>query len=462
MHKAKSAEKLLNAFEPARAPWQSALRLFQRSLLEAGSSFELEHSQRLGLLFSKNVGCSDEVQRWASLFNAEDVPTCSMMLKALVHHGNWKAALQLFEWSSDSTMFGQLGEHLAQFMLSKGLEKESLSVATKLLALSKPDAHKKEGLRHPLLEEGLRDYDSLVSNSRAPDRGLVKSVMHDIVGLAQNPVYVPKEEETCYCGLGSVVLRAYPKNSQWKEAASMLHELGACVSGQTSVRLAEYEYARRVYGGCQYQLAKSELASHAATANSLTLQRILLHVALELEDYELALDCLERLTYNGAQCVSDVKLNRFIVGFLQEHRTPNLSAENERRFIFIVVKSSAAIKSSTRAVLRTFFATRNIDADFLATSAEMVPSSFITGQQAALPSVVPSNERVSNNNNNNNTISAVDRTVSVLLRQGKWREALLELDRIKDMQAQTESEEVIRNTVLENSGDWERTLLFFS
>lgn len=442
--------------------WENALKLFQRSLIEAGSTLNIEHSQRLGLLFSKDVGSSDDVEKWASLFNAEDVPTCSLMLKALVHHGNWSTALRLFEWSSDTPAFGQLGEHLAQFLMSEGVYEQSFAVIAQLLQLMEsrknaPNRSENAAASTSFVMNEIRHSPAL----SAADKDLMQSAMSDLVGLAQNSTYVPKEEETCYCGLGAAVFRAYPKNVHWKEASDILHKLGECTAGRTQIRLAEYEFSKKVYGGSQFEDARACLSSSPIAHESATLQRILLHSLLELGDVDGSLECLERLHQSGAGCVPGHNFGKFCRLFAARHKNGPLEPELERRFVQLVVTNYSIIRhSEARVAIASFFSKRNIDNTFLTA----LPSTAASAQQALqnAPSQTQLDAVYSATSPLAGSITSLDKTASLLLKEGKWQEALMTLQRLADTPPVNDREQIIRNIVLNNAGDWEKTLLFFS
>lgn len=424
MYQSNAGTSLFTSLQRVAANWQGALRHFHRSVVECGSPLEIEHAQRLGLLFSKGVGRTPELHKWASLFYAEDIPACALMLKALVFHDQWKTAISIFEWSIGSPDHGELGEHLAQFLVSRGYSKESFVVARQLASSSNSP---------PV---------GAVCTKQSTDSSLVQKALDDSLSMSTCAHFIPTEERVCYCGLGSSVFRAFPKNAQWREACDTLDRISFFVGLETRLKLMEYRAAKSAHGGRQYAGTLRWLVKEPLLKSSPSLLRTLLHCSLKLNDLQLAMICLESLTSIGSASIPLSCFEDFCDQFLN---SANSSLEGDiRRFVHIVsVNASIIVRHCVRQRVALFFANK---------VSEPYPSLF--HNRFPLKEVL--------NNAAKFSITELDNTASLLLHQNRWKEALSVLEIMCSIPPLSDGEKMLQGTVTANLCDWEQALLIFS
>lgn len=437
MHISNVSSPLESSFRALTAKWQNALRHFQRSLLECGSNFEVEHSQRLGLLFSKKVGKTKELLTWAALFDSESIPACSMMLKALVFHNHWESAMRLFESTSDTRSKGELGENLAQFLMSRNLWEQSLQIVSHLAQFPTPSETAES---------------TNVAVHRTPSSSLAE-LPNDTVGLATDPNYVPYEERTGYCGLGSAVFRAYPKNSQWADAIAALEKLKPLVDPRTQARLEEFALVRRVYGAKQYEKALETLSEGNVVHSSGLQQRTLLFAALRVEDTVACVSCLERLANLGDNQVPSVSLTAVCRRVVAQPSVLR-SRRDALRFGRIACLCGHRIRdSAVRKQVGSLLEEMGIPCGEVPRVQTTVTEKLLHAAQEELTAPLIGR---------NATVTELDNAVSVLAAHGQWKEALDALNSMTRLSPRNEEERVILKVVRENHGDWEKALLFFA
>ncbi|CAJ1011606.1 hypothetical protein Q4I28_006919 [Leishmania naiffi] len=407
--------------------WENALKHFRRALLECGSPLDIEHSQRIGLLFSKNVGDTNELKRWTSIFDAENVPATALLLKALVNHSQWQTAVKLLDLNKDSGVACELSEALGQCLVARGLWQQTLQLAD-FLRQCRADVAPRDNTLAP-------GYTSLLS----------KREDNDSHQMASNPAFLPKEEKPTYCGFVSAVARACPSKREWKEAVRILHSLEQLVDRETKQKLYEYRIARLVHDGEAYGDVIETSHRELGFRTSPSLVRSLLHCAIATSDYSLTMSCLELLCSFGPAAIS-VKLFesacRLLVSSDQTWMDKDLA-----RFECVVCEKAALVKErDLQKLISAFCADYDLKIPtFISSLSVLVSSSNVV----ETPSWV-------------NSITNLDRLASTLLSQNRWEEALQAATLIRNGAAQNDNERVIVNILRETCSSWAKTLQFFT
>lgn len=409
------------------ATWEDALSHFRRALLECGSPLSVEHSQRLGLLFSKRVGDTEELKKWASIFDAEDVPTTALILKALVKHDQWQTAVQLLELNKDASTTKELSEVLAQNLTRIGLWQETLSLA-KMLTPEKKSDSVEDSLELPA----------------AKSSALAESANRDSFQMATNPAFLPDEERTCYCGFVAAVAQGFPRRQDWEKAIEVLHELEKVTDCKTQTKLFEYEVARAVHQGHQYKKTVELSRTDMRFRTSPSLLRSLLHCALALGDGLLSIRCLELLASFGPGTVSVKMFESACKLFISGSEEP--SRDDLLRFESVTCNCADCIRDvNVQKLVAAFSADYDLKIPvFVSTEKNTTLSDNHSSKQTATQ-----------------TVTQLDRVATTLLSQGRWKEALQVADQIVQQNAQDDTERVIIEMLRESSGSWEKTLQFF-
>lgn len=420
----------------AKSPWESALAYYQLSLVEVGFSLELEHAQRIALLYLKKQGESKQLSSWARLFFFEEVPTCSLMLKALVRHDLWRSAINLWTWNPNTV----LGEALVDELMSKNLWEQSLFVVNRFL-----------------LAENFRP-DSLKSTVKA--WGQEKNIESDVVlavddafGLATDPSFIPPEEKNDKNTLPRLVNTVFPLKSQWHKAASLLVRLcECCTSSETQKGLLELAAARSTYHGERFEDIFHWVKQTKYVRYSTSLQQTFFFLAVFLQRFEDAFIALEALSKQGLDDVPSGSLQDFCTKFIYEYNQGK-HVEFLDRFSTLVLKCSSRIRcKKTLDELKVFLKNNAVNTNALdiwdTFERSKAPVSCFSDRsfvQIAAPS-----------------ISEIDETASVLYRQGRWKDSLELLKKLVETQPVNEKEHVIRDAVKVSLGSWETAILFLA
>lgn len=428
MHITKSGSSLVSSSHLLDATWENALSHFRRALIECGSSLNVEHSQRLGLLFSKRVGNTEELKKWASIFDAEDVPTTALLLKALVSHNQWRTAMQLLEINRDATTTKELSEVLAQNLTRIGLWQETLSLAT-LLA---PNADSRT------TQTALQNTSKVTSLSSEQEKS-------DSFQMATNPSFLPEEEQSKYCGFASAVAQGFPRRQDWKSAVEVLRQLQSVADSKTQIHLFEYEVARLVHDGQQYQEVIEQSRSDVRFRSSPSLLRSLLHCALIIEDGPLSVQCLELLCSFGPCAISVCSFEAACKLFIS--CSTGYARDDLARFESLVCSNANFVRRRE---------TQKSVAAFCADYDLRIPP-FVNGNLHSATSKEQTRGVAIKK-----SVTQLDRVATALLRQGRWKEALQVANDIQGQSAQDETERIIIETLVDSSGSWEKTLQFFS
>lgn len=439
-HLAKPLSASLGTFSSA---WQKALQHFQRALLECGSSLELEHSQRLGILFSKDVGSTSELQRWSSLFTAEDVPACSLFLKALVYHGQWETAVKMLEQNAQHKTAGDLTEYLAQFLVANNLWEQSLASLEKMCIHGPHDNSETDAL--------------LTVSSSYYASALSTSFKDESKEMATNPRFVPEEEQPVYCGIGATAFRAFPKNRDWEKALRLMDKGTNAVSPDIRLKILEYKAARFIYGAKKNkEYLEWARKNWNICRKSPTLSRFLFYCALESGDVETCVNCLEFVQNNKNNTLSSRSANRFATLFIIYYKDncPLKTLETFRSFLR--ANQNTIVDASTKKQVVFFFKTNGMEFSF-GSSSNLVQSAFAVLENTAT-CFLERTQQLSETGKP--TVTEIDKFASLLLRENKWKEALMCLESVKTVTALSESEVIIKNNIIENATNWEKALLF--
>lgn len=411
------------------ATWESALLHFRRALLECGSPLEVEHSQRLGLLFSRNVGATAELKQWASLFDAEDVPSTALLLKALVNHDQWHTAIKLFELNKDRPFAPELAEVFGQGLVGRGLWQQTLQLAS-LLTERPLDANSAS------TSTELQISKSTLSSTESSD---------DSQQMAENPAFLPAEERTTYCSFVSAVARAFPLRQQWKEAVDCARSLQKVVDARTKKRLVEYEVARLVHDGERYNEVIERSQHQRCFRASPSLQRSLLRCAITAGQHNLVLDCLELLSALGSATTSVRLFESACTFLLSSEETWSKSAL--LRFESLVCLQGALVQDrGLQKLIRVFCADYDLKLPV-----------FLSAQQTQKGATGELTDTAAAT-----SITNLDRLASTLAAQSRWKEALQVAERIRASVALDDNERVIFDMLQASAHSWERTLQFFT
>ncbi|EPY22126.1 hypothetical protein STCU_08336 [Strigomonas culicis] len=431
MHRSQLIKPVSSHLGDFSTAWQKALQHFQRALLECGSTLELEHSQRLGLLFSKDVGSSSELKRWSSLFTAEDIPTCSLFLKALVYHGQWETAVQMLEQNTPHKMSGDLSECLAQFLIVNNLWEQSLNVL--------------EQIQNPKIQD--EDATDAVRPALSYENSISTSFVDDSKEMATNARFIPKEEQPVYCGIGATAFRAFPKNDDWQKALALIDKCMHAVGPDVRMKLLEYKAARFVYGGGKTK--EFLLWSHenrSIFSKSQPLCRILFYCALENNDLATCLNCFEAAPAGQLNFISSQRLCKFVIQFVN-HYKENCPLRELNCFRQVLLANCSAVTSHIiKDKVVMFFKENGMSFSF--ESYQSISSTaFLTVEHTYSALNQQSKEEV-----HTVSITEIDKLASALLRQNKWKEALMCLENIDTVLPQNENEKsskVICCTILQ-------------
>ncbi|GET91799.1 hypothetical protein, conserved [Leishmania tarentolae] len=408
------------------ATWENALKHFRRALLECGSPLDIEHSQRIGLLFSHYAGNTNELKRWASIFDAEAVPTTALILKALVNHGQWLTAVKLLELNKESGVVCELSEILGQCLVARGLWQQTLKITDILQR------------RHEVAprEKNLAIHRTSMLNTREKN---------DFHQMASNPAFLPEEERITYCGFVSAVARAYPSRQNWKEAVRILHDLEQLVDGDTKKKIYEYRIARLVHDGQAYRDVIEKSRHELGFLSSPSLTRSLLHCAIATSDCNLTMDCLKLLCSFGPNAIS-IRLFETACRLLvsSDHAW---TKEDLARFESIVCENAALAKDrKLQKVLSAFCADYDLKIPVFLSSISMLASA---SKNTVTPSFV-------------NSITNLDRLAGTLISHSRWEEALQVANLIRNGAAKSGNERIIIDMLRGSCSSWVKTLQLFT
>ncbi|KAH9578396.1 hypothetical protein LSM04_006307 [Trypanosoma melophagium] len=437
MHNLGTFNPLVSSVTKTVFSWKNALSYYQRSLLECGSSLELEHAQRIALLFLKENGESQQLSSWASLFTSEGVPTCSLMLKALVRHDIWQTAVTLWKWSPNDA----LGEALVDELMSRNHWKQSLDVVDHMLSNDTivSDNFNIKALADIKKLEHFKDDVALALN--------------DTLRLISDPTFVPMEECKAQSGMVRLASKMFSRKSQWKEAISLLVALSERnISSQARKEILNFTAAKLCYDGKQYQDAFNWIKKNEFELYSNSLKRTYLRCAIYLKRFDIAITVLEYLYRENIKEIPILTLHDFCRGFIKGINEGKY-LEFLDRFSDIVSKCSSHISSEKiRVELRQFFLQNGMDTtalDVINLLEQTKGSSIFRGNEA-----VPKDDMGS--------ITNMDRAASLLLSKGDWRGSLCLLEKILETEAVNEKEKVILKAAQASFGNWKTAILFFA
>ncbi|KAG5493486.1 hypothetical protein JIQ42_01853 [Leishmania sp. Namibia] len=409
------------------ATWVNALQHFRRALLECGSPLDVEHSQRLGLLFSHHTGNTNELQRWASIFDAEDVPATALILKALVSHGQWQTAVKLLDLNKDSGVAGELSEVLGQCLVSRGLWQQTLRLAEFLPKRCVDVVSRGKGLA--LCHNSLKNADE----------------QNDFRQMAVNSAFLPEEEKMAYCGFVSAVARAYPSKRDWKKAVNMVHNLEQLLDPETKKKLYEYRIARLVHDGESYKDVIDKSQREVGFRTSPSLLRSLLHCAIATSNYSLTLSCLELLCAFGSTAVSVRRFESACHLLLSSDEA--WTKKNLARFETLVCEKAFFVKDrKLQKLISAFCADYDLKIPIFFSSTSITVSS---SNAAVAPAFAKS-------------VTNLDRLASTLLSQNRWEDALQVATLIRNADAQSDNERIIVDMLRGGCASWVKTLQFFT
>ncbi|KAK7194744.1 hypothetical protein NESM_000394400 [Novymonas esmeraldas] len=423
-----SGSSLTSSSHLLAATWENALGHYRRALLECGSPLDVEHSQRLGLLFSHNVGDSGEVKRWASLFDAEDVPTTALLLKALVKHGQWQTAVGLLDLNKERSAARELCDVLGQCLVASGLWQQTLQLA--------------HLLRKRVEDSGTEPGVSLTSGTPPP---LSRRVVDESLEMATNPAFLPEEERTTYSGFVSAIARAFPVRAQWKEAVRLLRELEPVVDAETERKLLEYEIARLVHDAHAYEEVIDRGRREQAFLTSPSLLRSLLRAAVATKDVRLTIDSLVRLGALDTLALSSKIFESACTLLLSSEVL--WAREDLARFETVVCRQAFLVQDRHLQKLLSAFC-----ADY-----ELRLPVFLASVSTAVGPGSPSPSRVPDA-----SITQLDRLATKLVSQRRWEEALQVASRIRETAALNDHERIIAGMLHGGSSSWKKTLQFFA
>ncbi|ORC90516.1 uncharacterized protein TM35_000083140 [Trypanosoma theileri] len=417
--------------------WQSALSYYQRSLLECGSSLELEHAQRIALLFLKENGEAQQLSSWAKLFTSEGVPTCSLMLKALVRHDVWRTAVTLWKWNPNDA----LGEALVDELMSRNLWEQSLDIVNHILSDN-------------TIASGESNINSLTDIKKLENfKDDVALALNDTIRLISDPTFIPMEECKAQSGMTRLANKMFPKKSQWKEAISLLVALSERnISSQTRREILELTVAKFCYDGKQYQEAFNWIRKNEIELNSNSLKRTHLRCAIYLKRFDIAISVLESLHKQNIKEIPILTLYDFCKGFIREINEGRCF-ELLDRFADIVSKCSSLISSEKiRVELKQFFVQNGLDTttlDVINLLEQTKGSSLFLGNK-----VISKDDMGS--------ITNIDRAATLLMSKGDWKASLCLLEKILQTEAVNEKEKVILEAAQASVGNWKTAILFFT
>lgn len=427
MFTSSTGSSLVSSSQLVTATWEHALSHFRRALLECGSSLGIEHSQRLGLLFSKRVGDTEELKKWASLFDAEEVSTTALILQALVSHNQWKAAIQLLQLNKEAPATKELCEVLAQNLTRIGRWQETLAL-TQILA--SPD--KSENIKKST--ELTASRSSLQTNMKCDDS-------HQ---MATNPAFLPEEERKSFCGFVAAVAQGFPRKQEWEKAVEVLRELEALTDSATQLKLFEYRIARLVHEGQKYTEVVELSRTDSRFQTSPSLLRSLLHCALALENRTLSLHTLALLMEFGTSAVSIKMFESACTLFISSG--DELTREDLLRFESLVCVFASCIRTpSIQKVVAAFCADYDLRIPIFVAANRNVSLAY--GKEALQAGAT--------------SITQLDRVATALVKQNRWKEALQIVSQIDRQTAENDNEEVILLMLRTNCSTWEQTLQFF-
>ncbi|KAG5495023.1 hypothetical protein JKF63_02075 [Porcisia hertigi] len=409
------------------ATWENALHHYRRALLECGSPLSIEHSQRLGLLFSRNVGDTNELKRWTSIFDAEDVPATALILKALVNHGQWQTAIKLLALNKERGVTCELSDVLAQCLVARGFWQQTIQLAEFLHQCPDNIAPK--------------EHSTVLKNTSKLNR----RCLNDSYEMLSNPAFLPEEEKTTYCGFASAVARACPSKREWREAVRILQDLEQLVDQETKKKLYEYKIARLVHDGEAYKYVIESSQRELAFRTSPSLLRSLLHCAIATSDCGLIINCLELLCSCASTAISVRLFETACRLVLLSDRT--WMKEDLLRFEFVICEKAALVKDrKLQKLISAFCVDYDLKMPIFALPVAMLSSTSKAARTASIA----------------NSITNLDRLASTLISQNRWEEALQVATLISTGAAQSDNERIIVDVLRRGSLSWEKTLQFFT
>ncbi|RNF01642.1 hypothetical protein TraAM80_06875 [Trypanosoma rangeli] len=409
---------------------------YQRSLLEVGSSFELEHAQRIALLFLKQKGGQGQLSSWARMFSFEDVPTCALMLKALVSHNLWRSAINLWLWNPNDAV----GEALLDELAFNNLWEQSMEVLHQLIV--------KEGIYRDSIKMKTKDI------GEAKDiNGDVALALNDAFRLANDPTFIPAEEKKSRGAIPHLVNKIFPLKSQWQQAVSVLVRLSERdISLQTRRELLDIAAARAVYQGEKIADTYSWIRETEYVWRSKSLQRTFFRCALALERYEEAISILEDLSKQGIEGVPSASLQHFCKCFVREYNQGKC-VELLDRFAAVVLRCSSRIYSEkTRGELRNFFRSNAVDTtalDVVDLLERTRGSTFVFGDRSVSEDIPAS-------------ATDIDNAASSLLHKGHWKASLELLKRLVEAKPLNKKEEILIEAARASLNSWKTAILFIA
>ncbi|KAF5224981.1 hypothetical protein ECC02_001914 [Trypanosoma cruzi] len=436
MHRWDAFKPLVSSLCKKKPSWETAIAHYQRSLLEVGSSLELEHAQRIALLFLKQKGGPGQLSSWARLFSFEDIPTCSLMLKALVRHDLWRSAINLWVWNpNDAT-----GEALIDELAFCNMWEQSIYVLQQLIMNENFCRDSKKKITGDIIEEKHIDSD-------------VALALNDAFRLANDPTFIPPEERRRRGTIPHLVNTAFPLKSQWQMAISLLVRLSERdISSDTRKELLDVAAARSAYQAGRMEDTFFWIKETEYFRESKSLQRTFFRSAISIQRYEEAISILEILSNHGIEEIPSGSLQDLCKCFVREYNAGKY-VELLDRFSTVVLKCSSRIYSKeTRDELRHFFQSNAVDTtalDFVGSLERTRGSTFIFGDRSHLEGIVKS-------------ATDIDKAASALLHKGYWKASLELLKRLLEVKPLNKNEEVLIEAARVSLGSWKTAILFIA
>nr|CCC52054.1 conserved hypothetical protein [Trypanosoma vivax Y486] len=413
--------------------WQRGLQHYQKAIVECGSSMGLEHAQRVALLFLKSEK-NHQLLKWAKLFNSEGIPTCSLVLKALVKHDLWRFAISLWCNGVNAT----LSDALVEELMSKSLWRQSLLVVERLLE-SGPCVI--DDSKYVPLSD-LRELKSIPDGSEL--------ALNDGFRLSYDAAFMPPEESRNTSGLAHVVSEVFPVRSQWQTAVTILVSLSEqSVSEKTHKQLLELAAAKAVYFGERLDDSFLWIMNCSFACNSRFLQRTLFRISVLRGFWKEAIFALEKLSFFDTEEIPSLCLHDFCLGFIKDYESGECT-ELLEKFIFAISRSISRVQSVTVLdEVLSFFVRVGADAAIL--KGEHL---LVNNKRKTIKHDMCFNKKLVR------SISDIDNTASLLNRR-QWKFALSLLKKMAETEPISDREKILSRAARLSLDNWETGLMFF-
>ncbi|RNE95686.1 uncharacterized protein Tco025E_09945 [Trypanosoma conorhini] len=370
------------------------------------------------------------------MFSFEDVPTCSLMLKALVGHDLWRLAISLWSWNPNDAV----GESLIDELVSNNLWEQSISVLHQIIAKENVSGDSKKIEKNDIAEADDVDNEVVLA-------------LNDAIRLANDPTFIPAEEKRRRGSIPHLVNSMLPLKCQWQHAISVLARLSERdISLETRKEILDVAAARSAYQGGNLVDTFRWIKESEHVWHSKSLQRTFFRCAFALESYEDAISILEVLSKEGVEEIPAVGLQDFCKCFIREYNQGRC-VELLDRFAVVILRCASRIYSEeTRAQLRDFFRSNAVDTtvlDVVDLLERTRGTTLVFGERSLLEDIPT-------------TATDIDSAATALLHKGHWKASLELFGRLVETKPLNKKEEILIEAARASLGSWRTAILFIA